>query len=102
MAIRKTVEEAFVVAGARDEVLRRCEHVLSAQGFTHVNSNSVLFQVEGKLHKFALWGEIVLALLPEGANTKIVAKATANVDNVFALFRSPSMKILQAFKSGFC
>jgi hypothetical protein len=49
---------------------------------------------------FSTWGAIAVTLLPEGGNTKIVAKATANIDNIFALFKSPGQTILAAFKQG--
>jgi hypothetical protein len=50
--------------------------------------------------KFTTWGEIQVTLVPEGdGNTKINACATANVDNVFALFKSPGRAIVGAFKS---
>ena len=101
MAIRKSIEETLVVVGTRDDVLRRCEKGLSAQGFTAVKSNAVLYQIEGKFHKAFVWGEILITLLPEGDNTRIVAKATANVDNVYTLFSSPTKKIHAAFKAGF-
>jgi hypothetical protein len=49
-----------------------------------------------------VWGEILITLLPaEGENTKIAMRATAGVDNVWALFASPTKKILAAFKVGF-
>jgi hypothetical protein len=98
MAIRKSIEEAFVVAGSREDWLARCEDALIAQGFSGVKSNSTLCQVEGAYHKFLVWGEILVTLFPEGTNTKIVAKATANADNIWALFGSPSKKILTVFK----
>jgi hypothetical protein len=46
-------------------------------------------------------GDLEVTLLPEGAdNTRINAKATANVDNVFAALGSPGRKILNQFKQG--
>jgi hypothetical protein len=102
MAIRKSVEETLVIAGSRNEVFRRCESALKSQGFTKVTTNVTLYKIEGQLHKLTVWGEILITLLPaEGKNTKITMRATAGVDNVWALFSSPTKKILAAFKAGF-
>jgi len=100
MAIRRSVEEVLVVDGVRNQWVSRCEQALRSGGFGGVKVNTALNQVEGVYHKFFVWGEIVVTLLPEGGNTKIVAKATANVDNIWALFSSPTKKILQTFKAG--
>ena len=100
MAIRKSVEEVIVVDGPRNQWISRCEEALRSRGFGGVKANSALNQVEGTYHKFFVWGEVLVTLLPEGGNTKIVAKATANVDNIYALFSSPTKKILTAFKDG--
>lgn len=99
MAIRKSVEETIVVDGPRDQWLARCKGALETGGFGGVKANATLNQVEGTYHKFVVWGEILITLLPNGASTKIIAKATANVDNIWALFSSPTKKILGAFKS---
>lgn len=98
MAVRKSVEETIVVDGPRDKWLARCKDSLQKAGFGAVKANPALNQVEGTFRKFSVWGEILITLTPEGQNTKIVAKSTANVDNIFALFSSPTKKILAAFK----
>ncbi len=99
MAIRKSVEEVFVVDGQREVWVGRCEAALRSAGFGGVEANIALNQVKGNFHKLLVWGDILITLLPEGAHTTIVAKATANVDNIWALFISPTKKILDAFKS---
>jgi hypothetical protein len=34
-----------------------------------------------------------------GGGTEVAMRSTGNIDNVYALFRSPNQKILQLFKS---
>ncbi len=98
MAIRKSVEETFVISGPCDQVLAKCKGALEMGGFGGVKANSTLNQVEGTYHKFTAWGEILITVMPDGVASKIVAKATANVDNIWALLSSPTKKILAAFK----
>ena len=100
MAVRKTVEEMFVVAGPREPWLTRCEHVLASERFTNIESSDTLFQVTANYKKMTVWGTLELTLVPEGDATKINARATANVDNVYAAFRSPGQKIIDHFKHG--
>ncbi len=101
MAVRKSVEDAFVVAGPRDEWLSRCREALEAQGFTKIDVSETLFQIRANYKKATVWGDLEITLLPDGdASTKINARATANVDNVFAAFGSPGRKILDRFKVG--
>ena len=99
MAIRKTVVDEFVVNGERRGWLSKCRDALRSGGFTSVESNEAFGQVKGDYKKFTVYGSIEISLLPEGENTKVIAKATANIDNIFALFSSPGKKILVAFKS---
>jgi hypothetical protein len=101
VAVRKSVEDTFVVAGSRDEWLARCRDALEAQGFTKINASDTLFQITANYKKATVWGELEVALLPEGDDsTKINARATANADNIFAVFSSPGHKILERFKQG--
>jgi len=100
VAVRKDVEESFVVKGNREEWLKKCEESLKDNGFKDVKVSSALFQINANYKKATTWGVIQLTLQPEGENTRIIAKATANVDNVFALFKSPGKTIIEAFKKG--
>ncbi len=101
MAVRKTIEEVVVVDGNRDSWLTRCEAALHAQGFTGVAVNPTLLQLEGNYKKATVWGSLLVSLMPSGENaTSIVMRATANIDNVFALFSSPGQKIVNRFKEG--
>jgi hypothetical protein len=102
MAIRKSAEETLVIGGPRNEVFRRCERALKSQAFTEVTTNATLYQIQRQLHKLTVWGEILITLLPaDGENTTIAIRGTAGVDNVWALFASPTKKILETFKAGF-
>jgi hypothetical protein len=101
MAARKSVEDALVVAGPRERWLVGCKDALEAQGFTKVEVSTTLFQLKANYKKATIWGDLEVTLVPEGADaTKINAKATANVDNIFAAFGSPGRKIIDRFKQG--
>lgn len=100
MAVRKDVDESFVVNGKREDWMKKCEEALVNNGFKDVKLSAALFQIEANYKKATTWGVIQITLHPEGENTKIMAKATANVDNVFALFKSPGKTIIEAFKKG--
>jgi hypothetical protein len=101
MAIRKRVEETLVVDGAREAWLTRSRTALELRGFTKIEVSEALFQVRANYKKFTTWGDIQISLLPSGdAATAVQVAATANVDNVFALFKSPGRKIVDEFKAG--
>jgi hypothetical protein len=102
MGIRKTVEEQMVVPGDRDEWLGLCERSLKSQKFKKVSVNSALGQVRGDFKQIigTLWGVIVVTVTPEGPNVRLTVRATANVDNMFALASSPGGKLIQKFKAG--
>jgi len=74
MAIRKSAEEVFVVAGARDDIIRRCQEALTAGGFSGVEANTTLYQVVGIFRSLTTWGEIIVTLLPEGTNTRVAVR----------------------------
>jgi len=100
MAIRKSVEEEMVVPGSRKEWLTKCATALTSQGFTNVTKHQELFQVEASYKKITVWGSIQITLTPAGSDTKITARSTANVDNIYALLKSPNKTILSKFKEG--
>jgi len=100
MAIRRSAEETLNVAGPTDSWLPRCKQALESSGFSQVKVADVLHQITGKYRTFTTVGEIEITLKPGGENTTIHAKATANVDNIFALFRSPTGAILSKFRQG--
>jgi len=98
MAIRKSADEEVVVSGAREQWIQRCSTRLQELGFTNVRTNSAIFQIEADYKKFATWGILLVTFIPEADNTRIKAHSTGNVDNIFALFKSPNATILQKFK----
>ncbi|SRR6266540_413158 len=101
MAIRKSSQETFVVAGQRDEWLGRCKEALETQRFTRVAVSEALFQVTANYKKLTTWGDIQVTLRPEGdTSTRIDVEAHANIDNLFALFKSPGRTIINEFKRG--
>jgi hypothetical protein len=101
MAVRKSVDDTIDVAGPRESWLEGCKDALKGQGFTKVEVSAAPFQIKANYKKATTWGDLEVTLLPEGAEaTRINAKATANVDNVFAAFSSPGRKILDRFKQG--
>ena len=102
MAVRKSIEESLVVDGPRADWLQKCRTALETQGFTRVEANETLGQITANYKKATTWGDLLLTLTPEGSSdaTRITAKATANVDNLFAAFRSPGQKIIDQFKAG--
>ena len=98
MAIRKSTDEEVVVSGPRDQWLQRCATRLQQLGFTNVRTNAVIFQIEADYKKMTTWGSLLVTFIPEADNTRIKARSTGNVDNIFALFKSPNKTILEKFR----
>ncbi|MET9386192.1 hypothetical protein ABZY09_35300 [Streptomyces sp. NPDC002928] len=101
MPIRKSMEETLVVAGERDEWLARCAKGLIAAGFKDVQTNTVLGQVAGTYKKFPTNGDLTITVIPgaRSGHTQLTLRATAAVDNIYALFSSPNKKILITAKA---
>lgn len=102
MAIRKSVEEALVVAGERADWLTRCTEALITGGFKDVHTSTVLGQVTGTYKKFPSRGELTITVMPSAqpGHTQLTLRSTAAVDNLYALFSSPNKKILSTAKVG--
>jgi hypothetical protein len=100
MAIRKSVKEEIFLNKKINEAVKICENALSAGNFTNIKKNQVTNQLTANYKKITVWGEITISLLPHEGGTKVVVDAMANVDNVFALLKSPGQKILEKFKEG--
>jgi hypothetical protein len=101
MAIRKNKEEVFVVDGDRELWLQRCQAALERGSFSNITVSAALWQLQARYRKLTIWGSIDITLLPASeGQTKITVVVTSNIDNVYALFRSPGRKILEAFKEG--
>lgn len=101
MAIRKSMDEEIVVLGDRDQWLKKCEESLNKEGFSKIDINNSLYQINGNYKKWTIWGEILITLKPYSEKeTTIVIKSTSNIDNIFALFKSPNKIIIEKFKNG--
>lgn len=98
MGIRKSKEETFSVKGEIEDWLTKSEKALHRGGFTNIKTNTILNQLTADYKKMTVWGQIIVTFLPEGETIKINAQSTANVDNIFALFSSPTQKILDNYK----
>jgi Short C-terminal domain len=102
MAIRKSVEESFVSAGTVEDWLARSEAALSRAGFKKIKIDAALGQVRGDYKQWVgtLWGDLLVSLSPAvGRNVQVHLHATANVDNIYALGRSPGQKLIDKFKA---
>lgn len=100
MAIRKSMEDQVCVNGSRDIWFTKSVEALNAAGFKKVVPNDTLFQITADYKKATVWGEILISFLPsDNGQTVINMKSTANVDNIYALFKSPNKTILDRFKS---
>jgi hypothetical protein len=99
MAIRKSLEESVVFDGPSVYWGPRCVAAMQAAGFTVTMVDDAAGRVEGTFKSATVWGGLVVTLMPVGpTTTQITAKATANVDNIYAAFRSPGRKIIEEFK----
>ena len=59
------------------------------------------YQVNANYKKITVWGEISITLISVDTTiewTGICIKATSNIDNIYALFKSPDKRIIEAFK----
>lgn len=100
MVIRKSKDEVFELNGSREAVFKRCVATLRSAGFRSISENPNIFQIQADYHTFTTWGKIEITLTSGALNTtKVTLHTTANVDNLYALFRSPVDKIANAFKS---
>ena len=88
------------MSGTREDWLPKCTRALELGGFSKVTTNSVIHQIEATYKTLTTWGTIQITLMPAGGDTKITAVSTANVDDAFALFKSPNKTILSKFKEG--
>ena len=102
MAIRKTVEESFAATGTVEAWLARSEEALSRAGFKKIQIDRALGQVRGDFKQWVgtLWGDLLVTLSPAvGSNVQVHLRATANIDNIYSLGRSPGQKLIEKFKA---
>ncbi|GHH80364.1 hypothetical protein GCM10018793_35370 [Streptomyces sulfonofaciens] len=100
MAIKKSVVDEFVVPGLVGYWLGASAHALQTAGFTGLWSPNPQSEVAARYRKATVYGELrvgVYAASPQ--DSRIVMTAKANVDNVYALFRSPGRRIIEAFRT---
>ncbi len=98
MAIRKSRDSSLVVEGDRADWVSHTVGAMRRAGFTKIEPNEPLGVVTGEYHKATTWGKLEVTLRPVTGGTEVAMHATANVDNIYALFRSPTDKVIQAFR----
>jgi len=98
MAIRKSVDEEFVISEGVSILTEKCKNSLQKGGFTNIKYNSIINQIEADYKTFKVVGSITITLLAINESTTVKIKSTANMDNIFALIKSPNIIILSAFK----
>ena len=102
MGIRKSMEEQIRVDGNHDTWIEKVQQALEVSKFTNINCNKTLYQVNANYKKLTVWGEIIITLISVDTareQTVIHIKATSNMDNIYALFKSPNRTIIEVFKS---
>lgn len=89
-----------IVSGDAKDWMQRCVDSLKSSGFTRVATHPSHYQIDANYKKLITWGTIQVTFAPEENNTKITAVSKANVDNIYALFKSPNKTILSKFMEG--
>jgi len=98
MAIQKSKVETFQVLGSRQDWLSKCEKALHNAGFKSVLVNSELSLLSAKISTLTLSGSIKIFISESDLGfINLRAESSANIDNIYALFRSPNNKILEMF-----
>ena len=100
MAIRKSKKERYKVKGSVEFVRLSILKALKSGGFTNVKEIGFVNQITASYKKMTVWGTITITMLEAGEFVILDAEATANIDNIYALFSSPTKKILAKFKEG--
>ena len=94
MAIRKSKVENLEVYGTINDWLSFIETALLKGNFTSIQTNALLNQVTANYKKLTVWGNIKITLTQERNKIKLNIISTSNVDNIYALFKSPNDVIL--------
>jgi hypothetical protein len=95
---KKEKEENFLVNGNVEELLTNIELALHRGKFTNIKINKLLNQVTGDYKKLTVYGGIIITILPQNGNVKLInTKVVAATDNIYALFNCPRQKILDQF-----
>lgn len=98
MAVQKSKIETFQVSGSREDWLSKCEKALHNAGFKSVIVNKELSLLSAKISTLTLSGSLKIFISESDSGfINLRAESSANVDNIYALFRSPNNKILEMF-----
>lgn len=101
MAIRKTRDEKIVVQGNIEDWLIKSEESLIKSNFKKIKVNKTINQITGTYKTLTCFGEISITLYSINSvteQTEILIKSTANIDNLYALFKSPNKTIISLYK----
>ena len=98
MAIRNKKEENYTINNSLEKVRASIINALKAGGFTSIAENKMINQITANYKKFTVWGNITITIEESNYGTKVQTVAVANVDNIYALFSSPTRRILDKFK----
>lgn len=98
MGIRKSRDASFVVDGERSEWFRRSQMAMHRAGFGAITVDPDLGFITGQFSKPTVCGSLEVTLRPTTGGTEVVMHTTAAYDNIFALFKSPTEKIMRAFR----
>ena len=98
MAIRKSEEEEFMVTGTIAEWISKCQKALEMGGFKNIKLNQLISQIEADYKTFMVVGSLTVTFLSQNDGIFIKLKSTGNMDNIFALLKSPNQIILSKFK----
>ena len=98
MAIRGTKKECYKVRQSMFDVKTNILQSLQLAGFKNIEDNNFLNQIKASYKSFTTVGYIIITMSEENGYVCIEAEATANMDNIYALFSSPTQKILNKFK----
>jgi hypothetical protein len=92
---RKSRDASLVVEGERSVWLGRAGDAMERAGFDDIDVNETLGLVTGRYHHLFAWGKLEVTLRPATGGTEVHMHATANV---YALFVSPTGKMIEAFE----
>jgi hypothetical protein len=99
MPVTKTYEETMRVRGSCAEWFDRCVQALHEGRFGRIRADDESFIADADYKGLTVHGEIKLLLTQEGDEVEIEVRISAAMDNIYAAFRDPRQRILQAFKS---
>lgn len=98
MAVRGNKKEFFKIKGELAQVKSIILQSLQSAKFKKIQDNTFLNQITASYNSMTLVGNIRITLYEQSSFIQIEAEATANVDNIYSLFYSPTQKILDKFK----